>query len=79
MPRSAPSCSWSTARTDRTGWSADETVRRLIENTDDAYGFPPFSLFAPHIRINGDDYAALRKREVELLGGGYRERPDLAP
>lgn len=48
--------------------SADETVRRLIENTDDAYGFPPFSLFAPHIRINGDDYAALRKREVELLG-----------
>jgi hypothetical protein len=48
--------------------STDETVGRLIDNTDDAYGFPPFSLFAPHIRINGDDYAALRKREVELLG-----------
>jgi hypothetical protein len=39
----------------------------LIDNTDDAYGFPPFSLFAPHIRIDGMDYAALRKREVELL------------
>jgi len=47
--------------------SVDETVRRLIENTDDAYGFPPFSLFAPHIRINGDDYPTLRKKEAELL------------
>jgi dolichol-phosphate mannosyltransferase len=45
----------------------NETVRRLIENTDDAYGFPPFSLFAPHIRISGLDYAALRDREAELL------------
>lgn len=46
----------------------DDAVRRLIDNTDDAYGFPPFSLFAPRIRINGDDYATLRAKEVELLG-----------
>jgi dolichol-phosphate mannosyltransferase len=45
----------------------DEAVRRLIENTDDAYGFPPFSTFAPRIRIGDDDYTALRRKEVELL------------
>lgn len=45
----------------------DEAVRRLIENTDDAYGFPPFATFGPRIRIGDDDYAALRRKEVELL------------
>ena len=30
----------------------------MIENTDDAYGFPPFRSFAPAISIDGDDYAA---------------------
>ena len=45
----------------------DEAVQRLLENTDDAYGFPPFALFAPKIRIGDDDYAALRRKEAELL------------
>ncbi|MEO7664992.1 MAG: GtrA family protein [Candidatus Limnocylindrales bacterium] len=45
----------------------DVAVRRLIENTDDAYGFPPFATFSPRIRIGGDDYEALRRKEVELL------------
>ncbi len=45
----------------------DEAVRRLIENTDDAYGFPPFATFAPRIRIGDDDYETLRQKEVELL------------
>ena len=45
----------------------DEAVRRLIENTDDAYGFPPFATFGPRIRIGDDDYEALRRKEVELL------------
>jgi dolichol-phosphate mannosyltransferase len=45
----------------------DEAVRRLIENTDDAYGFPPFATFAPRIRIGGDDYETLRRKEAELL------------
>ena len=50
----------------------DETVRRLIENTDDAYGFPPFATFAPHIRIGEDDYEALRRKEIELLTHALR-------
>jgi dolichol-phosphate mannosyltransferase len=45
----------------------EEAVRRLIENTDDAYGFPPFATFGPRIRIGDDDYQALRRKEVELL------------
>jgi len=50
----------------------DEAVRRLIENTDDAYGFPPFATFAPHIRIGEDDYEALRRKEIELLTHALR-------
>ena len=45
----------------------DQAVRRLIDNTDDAYGFPPFATFGPRIRIGDDDYEALRRKEVELL------------
>jgi hypothetical protein len=44
-------------------------VDLMIENTDDAYGFPPFRSFAPAISIDGDDYAALRERERDLLAG----------
>lgn len=44
-----------------------EAVERLIENTDDAYGFPPFSTFAPRLVIDGDDYETLRSKEAELL------------
>lgn len=42
-------------------------VGPLIENTDDAYGFPPFATFAPHIRIGGEDYQSLRAKEERLL------------
>ena len=42
-------------------------VPTLIENTDDAYGFPPFSTFAPRLRIGPDDYDALRRKEEGLL------------
>jgi dolichol-phosphate mannosyltransferase len=42
-------------------------VDLMIENTDDAYGFPPFRSFAPAISINGDDYGQLRERERALL------------
>ena len=52
--------------------SLDEAVERLIENTDDAYGFPPFALFAPKITIGGDDYAALRRKEAGLLRSAIR-------
>jgi dolichol-phosphate mannosyltransferase len=39
----------------------------MIENTDDAYGFPPFRSFAPAISIEGADYGRLRERERDLL------------
>ncbi|HEX7498281.1 MAG TPA: glycosyltransferase family 39 protein [Candidatus Limnocylindrales bacterium] len=45
----------------------DAAVDQLIENTDDAYGFPPFSTLAPHFLINGQNYEQLRARERELL------------
>jgi putative flippase GtrA len=47
--------------------TVDQAMQTLIDNTDDAYGFPPFATFAPHIRIGADDYAALREKERELL------------
>lgn len=43
------------------------TLRRMIENTDDAYGFPPFSYLAPSIVINGQGYQELRHREEAIL------------
>jgi hypothetical protein len=48
---------------------ADEafTIERLLENTDDAYTFPPFSEMAPKLVIDGLDYPALRARERDLL------------
>ena len=45
----------------------DAAVDQLIENTDDAYGFPPFSTLAPHFLIDGRNYEQLRARERELL------------
>jgi hypothetical protein len=40
---------------------------QLIENTDDAYGFPPFRQFAPALVLGGHDYAELRRMEQEIL------------
>jgi putative flippase GtrA len=45
----------------------EAAVDLMIENTDDAYGFPPFASFAPAISINGEDYGQLRRRERALL------------
>jgi dolichol-phosphate mannosyltransferase len=43
------------------------TIDRLIENTDDAYTFPPFAALAPLIAIGDLDHDALRRRERQLL------------
>jgi dolichol-phosphate mannosyltransferase len=48
---------------------SEETLDRMLTNTDDAYGFPPFKYLAPGVRINGLDYRALRDRERETLRG----------
>jgi hypothetical protein len=39
----------------------------MLENTEDAYGFPPFQYFAPAITLAGEDYQQLRARERELV------------
>jgi hypothetical protein len=46
-----------------------ETLQRMITNTDDAYGFPPFRYFAPAVTIGGLGYQQLRDREREILAG----------
>jgi hypothetical protein len=46
-----------------------ETLQRMIANTDDAYGFPPFRYFAPAVTIGGLGYPQLRAREQEILAG----------
>jgi len=47
----------------------DSTLERMLTNTDDAYGFPPFKYFAPAISIDGLGYRELREREREILRG----------
>lgn len=51
----------------------DDAIGQLIENTDDAYGFPPFSTFAPQIVIDGDDYLTLRQKEEGLLRNALQQ------
>lgn len=46
---------------------AADALPELLDNTDDAYGFPPFRYFAPALVIGGADYAQLRARESEIL------------
>ncbi len=53
--------------------SVEQVMQTLIDNTDDAYGFPPFATFAPHIRIGGDDYLALRAKERALLAAALAQ------
>jgi putative flippase GtrA len=47
----------------------DDTVERMIANTDDAYGFPPFRYLAPAITVGGLGYAELRAKERQILEG----------
>jgi hypothetical protein len=49
-----------------------EVVPQLIENTDDAYGFPPFQYFAPMLVLGEEDYPALRVREEQILRSAVR-------
>jgi hypothetical protein len=45
----------------------DEALPELIDNTDDAYGFPPFRYLAPVLVVGGERYDELRSREVDVL------------
>lgn len=44
-----------------------QAISELVENTDDAYGFPPFRYLAPVLEIRGQDYGSLRRRERAVL------------
>jgi dolichol-phosphate mannosyltransferase len=46
-----------------------DTLERMLTNTDDAYGFPPFQYLAPAITIGDLGYQQLRDREREILAG----------
>ena len=39
----------------------------MIENTDDAYGFPPFRYLAPSLVVRGHRYLELRQMERKIL------------
>jgi dolichol-phosphate mannosyltransferase len=44
-----------------------DAIQTLVDNTDDAYGFPPFRQMAPSIVIGTDDYHELRRKERAIL------------
>ena len=47
--------------------SREIALDEFIDNTDDAYGFPPFATLAPTLRVAGLGYDELRRRERALL------------
>lgn len=55
-----------------TAIDSEDAIEELLENTDDAYAFPPFSDFAPNLVIDGMTYPDLRERERELLESAMR-------
>ncbi len=44
-----------------------EVVERLRLNTEDAYGFPPYSQLAPHLVIGGNGHQEMLERERRIL------------
>jgi dolichol-phosphate mannosyltransferase len=47
--------------------SRHDAVDELIENTEDAYGFPPYSSLAQYLTVAGKGHEHLRAREREIL------------
>ena len=54
------------------GMTREDVEKELIENTDDAYGFPPFRYFAPALVFGNDDYETLRAKEAAILSQALR-------
>ncbi|MGH9286678.1 MAG: hypothetical protein ACRD0M_13550, partial [Acidimicrobiales bacterium] len=55
----------------------EEAVDILLENTEDAYQFPPSGHIFPALVFGGEDYDALRRRERALVAeavSGLRAR-----
>jgi hypothetical protein len=47
--------------------SRPDALRELLLNTEDAYGFPPYSDLAPRLVIRGRDHTELRREEASIL------------
>jgi hypothetical protein len=47
--------------------SRDQAVDVLLENTEDAYGFPPYARIAPSLVLGERNIQELRSREREIL------------
>jgi hypothetical protein len=45
----------------------DDAMRTLLNNTEDAYQFPPFRQLAPSVAIDGADHDELRRQERAIL------------
>jgi hypothetical protein len=52
--------------------TSEETVAELLQNSEDAYGFPPYEELAPLIELDGADYADLLAQEREILTDALR-------
>jgi hypothetical protein len=44
-----------------------DAIDELLQNTEDAYGFPPYSSLAPFLSVGGNEPTQLRAREREIL------------
>jgi dolichol-phosphate mannosyltransferase len=44
-----------------------EALGELMDNTDDAYGFPPYRYLAPVLVVGGEEFDVLREREQRVL------------
>ncbi|MFZ5870511.1 MAG: hypothetical protein ACOYXW_08305 [Actinomycetota bacterium] len=52
-----------------------QVVDQMIQNTDDAYGFPPFKDLAPVLVLGDDNYESLRRHERRILEAAICEVP----
>jgi dolichol-phosphate mannosyltransferase len=53
--------------------SPEQAVQELMENTADAYGFPPFQYLAPICVLGDGDYADLQRKERAVLTGAVEK------
>jgi dolichol-phosphate mannosyltransferase len=47
----------------------EDALTQLLENTEDAYGFPPYRYLAPAISVGAKGYRELRATERDILAG----------
>lgn len=55
--------------------SHEDAIEQLINNTEDAYGFPPYAQLAPQLIVGGEGYESLRATERAILSAALRDIP----